>query len=344
VDVSPPEGLNPGGILSDEEAVLGRSRAEQNEDGSYKGHVTILALFGEEILGIDTDVGETAGSPFQPLQNVLNEVCVGTSGALCVAVLPATSATDETGSTNDFGVLRVGSKLGENTIVDAGVAESDASLRENGSCQNAHAGSSVARAGLLNSAIVVSVLQSFADSVACSDGSGSTSNDSTILGINDQTLPLPGDCDGGTNGGFGILSLVTVSCNAASGAVGEGTAAAGAEALGAAIVGDDPPLAGANASNTSTGAGAAQTPGGPEEPGGPGDGGPGGGSAGEDGDDGSGDGAGDGSGASAGEAQAGDGSLAFTGSNAALLAVIGLALLGLGVGLSSRFVRPPLGN
>lgn len=342
VDVTPPESLDLGGLLDDEEAVVGRTRAEQTGDGNYKGHVTILALFGEEIIGIDTDAGETAGSPLQPLNDVLNEVCGGTSGVLCVAVLPASSATDGTGSANDFGVVRASSRLGENTILDAGVAESDASLRENGSCQSAHAGSSVARAGLLNNAIVVGILQSVADSVACSDGGGSSSSDSTILAINDQTLPLPGDCDGGTNGGFGILSLVTVSCNVASGALGEGSASAGAEPIGTAIVGDDPPLVGANASNSATGAGASQTPEAPDGPDGPGGGGSGGDTTGSDDGGGAGTESGDGAGGAADDAQAGSGSLAFTGLNAALLAVIGLALLGMGVALSSRLARPTL--
>jgi hypothetical protein len=321
--------------------VIGRSRADQNDDKSYEGHVSILSLFGEEIIGIETAPGETALSPFQPLQGVFDQVCAGTSGALCVAVLPASSSTDGSGSKNDFGVLRATSTIGDTSVLDAGVAESNASLEEDGQCQTAKAGASVARADLL-SVLKVRVLQSVAQAVACQASPPSQSGDSTIVSVNDQSVPLPGDCADGTNSGFGILSLVSVSCNVAGSIIGPDSAAGGQDALVVEALGDDPPAVGTTASGTETGASSA----GPNAAG-PNDGDPGSGNvAGEDdGNGGADDGAADdGAGAAAGEAAPGDGSLAFTGVNAGLMAVIGLALLGMGIGIATRFVRPPVGS
>jgi len=338
VDITAPDGVDDGGLLDDEEAVVGRSRAEQNDDGSYKGHVTILALFGEEIIGIETDAGETANSPFQPLQGLLDEICAGTSQALCVAVLPASSSTGDSGSTNDFGVLRASSTVGNDTIVDAGVAESNASLEDDGQCQTARAGASVARADLL-SVLKVRVLQSVAEAVACRAAPGSSSSDSTIASINDQSVPLPGDCADGVNSGFGILSLVSVSCNVAAGVAGTGEADAARDALTVGVVGDDRPVVGATASGTETGASASQSPDTP---------GDGGGASGvatrEDEGEGSGGDADAGGGSAAGEAQPGDDTLAFTGANAALLAIIGLALMGAGIGLAAQLTRTRVGS
>src|SRR5918994_50703 len=68
-----------------EEVVVGRSRGEQNADGSYHGHITILALFGNEVIGVDTGPGETANGPLEPLQEqLLDEICMGSDGQLCL--------------------------------------------------------------------------------------------------------------------------------------------------------------------------------------------------------------------------------------------------------------------
>ena len=54
-----------------EDVVVGRARGEQRADGSYHGHITVAALFGNEILGgADTNAGESkheaiAGGPAQ---------------------------------------------------------------------------------------------------------------------------------------------------------------------------------------------------------------------------------------------------------------------------------------
>lgn len=67
VDLQPspdrPQGGDPAGSDSGEEVVVGRARGEQREDGTYHGHITIVALFGQEILGLDTTPGQTQAGP-----------------------------------------------------------------------------------------------------------------------------------------------------------------------------------------------------------------------------------------------------------------------------------------
>jgi hypothetical protein len=117
-----------GGSGSGEDVVLGRPRGEQNPDGSYHGHITILGLFGAELLGVDTAEGETAAGPLEPLQTaLLDEICLASGGALCINVLTADSSTDDSGSTNHFQVL--GANVGpEGSSISASVAESNGDI------------------------------------------------------------------------------------------------------------------------------------------------------------------------------------------------------------------------
>jgi hypothetical protein len=330
--------VNPGqeGFLAGEEAVVGRSRAEQSADGSYNGHITILGLLGREILGVDTNEGETAGSPFQPLQDILDQVCSGSQDTICLQLLVADSSSNGNGSSNDFGVARADLKLGEESI-SAGAAESSGSLEESGNCQTATASSELARADVLG-ILDAHVLRSFVQSVACSGAAGTQQNDSTLLSLNGNGLPLPGGCvNGNANGGFGILGLVTVSCNSdASSEAGGSRGTIGVDAL-------DPALASATTPDASSSAAAPSgdgtTPGpGPDDDaaGGPGDDGSGATGDGGGGDD-------TAAGPAAGDAQAGGGELAFTGSNLIMLALIGLGLIASGLAFASRRRRPRIG-
>jgi len=73
VDLAPsnnlPLGGNPDGSdAGPEEVVLGRTRGEQDAAGNYNGHITILALLGTELVGVDSDEGETVNGPLAGLQ------------------------------------------------------------------------------------------------------------------------------------------------------------------------------------------------------------------------------------------------------------------------------------
>lgn len=275
VDVQAPDGVDDGGLLDNEEVVVGRSSAQQNADGSYEGGVTQIGLFGYTILGIDTDEGETVAARFQPVKDLLDSVCTGSDSSICLTLLAAESTSDGSGSSSSHAIATADIGQGENRI-QAGVGESAAALADDGSCQTASASSSVARANLLGQ-LDGTVLESNTASASC-PGSASQSGGSTVLEVNENTLPLPGDCSEGTNSGFGVLSIVEVSCNSESGSDSSGSnAAVGVDALGEDALAGTPladatsdiplPRALAGVPVTETAA-AAQD--GPDTPGGPG--------------------------------------------------------------------------
>src|SRR5437868_6550794 len=66
-----------------EEVILGRARGEQRSDGTYHGHITILSLFGNEILGVDSNPGQSEHGPLNAVQTqVLNNLCSSSGGQL----------------------------------------------------------------------------------------------------------------------------------------------------------------------------------------------------------------------------------------------------------------------
>ena len=274
VDVEAPEGIGgtgtgdagtgAGGLLDGEEVVIGRSGAQQNSDGSYEGGVTMVSLFDRLILGIDTDSGESVASRFQPVHDILSSICTGSGNQLCLTLLAADSSTDGSGSSSSFGVATADIGEGEQGI-SAGVGESDAALRDDGTCQTASASSTVARAdvgGQLNG----SLLHSETGSAACQGAPGAQTGDSSVLQLNGDTLPLPGGCADTVNSGFGVLSLVEVSCRSSedSGGAGGSNEAVGVTALGEESLAGTPvgdalaeaplPAADVRASNTATAA------------------------------------------------------------------------------------------
>jgi hypothetical protein len=234
VDVAAPDGVDDGGLLDNEEVVVGRSSAQQNADGSYEGGVTLLGLFGHVILGIDTDTGETVAARFQPVKDLLDQVCTGSDNSICLTLLAAQSSTDGSGTSSSFGIASADIGQGDQRIT-AGVGESDASLSDDGVCQTAGAGSTIARADVLGE-LNATVLDSNTGSAACQGGAGSTSGESTVFEANGNSLPLPGDCSDGVNSGFGVLSLAEVSCNSeeSSGSAGSN------EAVGISALEDNP--------------------------------------------------------------------------------------------------------
>lgn len=190
-------------VANGEEVVIGRSRGEQNNP--YHGHVTVLALFGQEVAGVDSNEGES--NEFNPLnQLVLNAVCSGSGGLLCLAVLDATSETTANGSQNHFSAVKLGAgPLG------VAVLESNGNIEEDSSCQRAH-GDSQALAlggGIDSREASITVLGSSADSEACNNGTNSQANDSHLLNVSEEgVFPF---CEDET---LINLFLVALACNA----------------------------------------------------------------------------------------------------------------------------------
>ena len=212
-----------------EDVIVGRARGEKS-GGEFAGHITIVSLFGAEVLGVETGEGETEAGPLDPIQTgLLDALCDGSGNQVCLEVLTADSATTEDGSTNDFAVARAG-LLGP-TGVNVAAAESSGSISESGDCQTSTGTSNVADAALLG-AISADAVQSSSTSQACADGTESQNNASTVIGLNEMGLgiPAPGCADGTPDSNFTPLApLLSAVCNADdSNGVGESSAQDGA--------------------------------------------------------------------------------------------------------------------
>jgi hypothetical protein len=240
VDINPgpddPLGGDPAGgdpMAGGEDVVLGRSRGEQactdaNDPSTctYNGHVTALALFGNEVIGVDTEEGQTAASPISPLQQqVLDAICAGSTGQICLTVLAMNSTSNEQGSQNSFQAVNV--HLGDPTPgamqrADIGVASSTGNISDDGTCQSASGSSNVANANIGGAGgLTADVIRSSSSSSACNDGSPDQNTQSgNVINMQGGGVPIPPGCEG-TNGEgvpntlFAANSpLASVVCNA----------------------------------------------------------------------------------------------------------------------------------
>jgi hypothetical protein len=194
IDINPTDTLplsgdtagGPGPLQGDnEEVVVGRARGEQNSDSSYHGHITAVALLGNELIGIDTTKGQSAQGPLDQLQTaLLNQICTGSGGQACLSVLTMSSSTNNSGSTNHFQAASVhlGDPAGGNQI-NANAASSDGNISDDGTCQTSHGGSDVANADVGGPSgggqLTADALRSSSNSQACSTGTTSQTNTSS---------------------------------------------------------------------------------------------------------------------------------------------------------------------
>lgn len=218
VDLNPspnrPYSGDPTGGESGEEVVIGRSRGEQQADGTYHGHITVAALFGNEIVGVDTGSGESRQGPLEPLQKqVLDALCDGSGNQICLSVLTMDSTTTDSGSQNSFSTARVA--IGGAEGVNAGVAESNGSISQDANCQTAHGDSQVANASA-GGTVLVGLARSNSDSRACADGTSQQTKDSRVLELGGTGVPIPaaGCADGTADTVTGIPTLLPIVCNA----------------------------------------------------------------------------------------------------------------------------------
>jgi hypothetical protein len=211
------------GKTDNEDIVVGRSRGEQSSDGSYHGHITVAALFGNELIGVDSKPGETNHGPLDALQtSLLDAICSGSGGQLCLSLLTADSSTTTTGSTNHFSVAHA--KVGGDSGIEAGAAESNGNISSDGTCQTSHGDSTVADAKAGGQA-VASVSKSSTDSKACQGQAPTQTNASSVIGLGGQGVPIPapGCADGTADTVTGIPTLLPLICNADDANAGQGS-------------------------------------------------------------------------------------------------------------------------
>jgi len=341
---SPPNG---------EEVIVGDSRGEQGASG-YDGSVTLLWLFGNPIVQVTSNPGETNEGPLDPIQTqLLDQICEGSNGQACITLLRMHSSTDGSSSTNAFELLGV--HLGGEQGVNLDVLQSNGNIAESNGCQTAHGDSNGAKLTAGGNP-VLDALQGNSTSTAGSCGSSVSQSDQFLaLGGNGLPLFAAGCADGSDpandNTVFDDLApLLAQVCNASDVNNGQTDSPYGvreAVALFVLISGDSSLLkvTGGAAESHAVAPGGGGGPGGPPTTGTQGTKGAGGkgggqgGNAGGNGGGGAGGGAGAGAGAAAANAGAGNGNLAFTGADLFVLGLIGGALILGGLALTTMAGR-----
>ena len=199
----------------DEEIVVGQSRGEQNEDGSYHGHVTILTLFGTELIeGADTDEGETDNGPLGDLNDALDDICTNSSGLLCLQVLQVSSETTANGSSNSFRAVDASVGVEETQLLSAEAVNSEGNISEDGTCQTSEANSDLADASVAEGQVVgIEAAESSSESQACNDGTSTQSQDGAVDAVGEfellgQTVNIPLFDDGCHEGTPNTLASV----------------------------------------------------------------------------------------------------------------------------------------
>jgi hypothetical protein len=328
---------------SGEDVVLGDSSGTQGTSG-YQGKVTLLSLFGQPIIQVATNPGESKDGPLQPLQDGLDQICDASSGQVCLTLLGMHSSTTSNSSTNSFEA--VGAHIGGPSAVNADVLTSNGNISDDGTCQTANGDSSVADANI--GPLTADAVQADSTSTACNTGTQSVDQHSTVINLAGTGIPLPAaGCDNGTpNTNFDALSpLLATVCNADDTNGSQTGAPYGVrEALDvfALITGDTALIKAAAAGPESHAVAPAANTTPPTNPGGgtKGAGGKGGnkggsGAGGNGAGDGAGAGSGSGNGAAASSAAAGNGQLAFTGADLLVLGLMGGALILGGLALTT---------
>ena len=234
VDVTPdpqrPLSGDPTGNESGEEIVLGRARGEERSPGEYHGHITILSLFGNEILGVDTMEGQSRSGPLDAAQQqVLDQLCSG-SGA-CIDVLRADSNTTDSGSFNLFQVASavVGGPQG----LSVRAATSEGNIFRSDQAGNAVAtgpcqtglGRSEAANVMAGGGAVADALTASSRTIACRNVAAVADVAGRVLGLGllsggllppagGVPLPAAGCGDGTANVETGVPTLLPIICNA----------------------------------------------------------------------------------------------------------------------------------
>ena len=194
---------------SGEEVVVGRARGEQNADGTYQGRISVLGLFGRDVIPIQTAQGETKSGPLDGLQTtVLDPLC--TSTQVCLSALTANSTTTATGSTNDFALARA-SLLG----LGVGAGESNGTIVQDANCQTA--GGSARTANVTTSTgTTAAAANSSSTSKSCRGAAPVVTNTSEVINLGGTGVPLPaaGCANGTPDTQAGLPGLLPIICNA----------------------------------------------------------------------------------------------------------------------------------
>jgi hypothetical protein len=198
-------------LPGEEDVVIGQSRGEQDSSGDYSGSVVPVSVLGFDIALVTTGEGETATSPLTPINDILDDICTGTT--VCLQALDFSSSTTNTGSNNSFSAASADILEG---TVSAGLLESEGNINESGGCQTAESSAST-DVGVGGDTITVEALESSSESTACNDGTDSSDADSEVLNLGPldslDPLELLGCSSTDVDDEFDVLGLVGGVCN-----------------------------------------------------------------------------------------------------------------------------------
>jgi len=227
-DATRPLTVDENGTAASEDIVIGRSRGEQRLDGRYHGHVTVAALFGNEIIaGADTNPGD-APVDRAIADDLLNGLCTGSG--ICIDAARVRSATTSAGSINSFSLTTLalggpvtapGLPVVDPPALAIRAAESSGNIVTDGVCQTANGFSNVADLSAGAGAAVADVAESTSRSRACRGGAPEQENSSKVIELGGTGLSLallnlvPDGCaDGTPDTEGGLPTLLPIVCNA----------------------------------------------------------------------------------------------------------------------------------
>jgi len=227
-DATRPLTVDENGTAASEDIVIGRSRGEQRADGRYHGHVTVAALFGNEIIaGADTNPGD-APVDEAIADDLLNGLC--TVSRICIDAARVRSATTSAGSINSFSLATLalggpvttpGLPVVDPPALTIRAAESSGNIVTDGVCQTATGFSNVADLSAGAGAAIADVAESTSRSRACRGGAREQGNTSKVIELGGTGLSLPllnlvpdGCADGIPDTEGGLPALLPIVCNA----------------------------------------------------------------------------------------------------------------------------------
>jgi len=129
--------------------VIGRALGEYQATTTkqFHGHITVLSLFGSEILGVDSTPGQSNSLPLSA-QQTLNSICATSVQTICLNVLKATSQTTNTSSINHFEALGLGVAGLAGLTADAAYSDGNISVDPVSGCTTTAGDSHVANVNL----------------------------------------------------------------------------------------------------------------------------------------------------------------------------------------------------
>jgi LPXTG-motif cell wall-anchored protein len=199
------------GSGSGEDIIVGRARGEQDSSGKFHGHITIAALFGNEIAGVDSAPGEAKHGPLDQLQTgVFDPICDALAQQVCLSVLRADSTTTSKGSINDFAVARA-ALLG----LQVGAAESGGNIGQDATCQESFGVAKTANVKT-SGGTLAGVANATSKSKSCRGQKPVVTQTSEVvnLGGNGVGIPAAGCADGTPDTESGLPGLLPIVCNA----------------------------------------------------------------------------------------------------------------------------------